>query len=551
MRYVPLYALAMSALVLTGAQAGPPAQPVAAVEPVTDSYFGTSVVDPYRWMEKGISDPRFLAYLKEQTAYTASVLAPLAPQRNELRDKLLHLSAAVTRIRNWNQAGGSLFYEQLDPAAAVAVLRVRPAGGNPRTLLDPANFAAAGSHAAIDYFSPSLDGSRVAVGVAPGGSEDDTIHIVDTATGQVLPDAITRTQYGSPSWRADGRSFYYSRLQALPAGAPPSAVYENQRVYLHRLGSNPDSDKVVFGPGVDPGTAVPSKGFNGVGVIPRTPYLLAFHSAGTTDPALIFVGREGSTVWTPLIRASDHLATRGSSPFSARGTKLYAILQNVPNGRIVAYDLAKPQQAPETVVPETGKIIEGIFAASDGLYVEYRDGIHFSLAKVSDSGTVGAALPLPYQGSIYGIDASPTEPGLRFGIDSWIRSPALFAYDPADGRVTDTGLIPKDPSDLSHLTVREVTAESTDGASVPISIILRDDMALDGTHPALFEGYGAYGISLDPAFSSTLLEWVRRGGVLAVAHVRGGGEYGERWHLAGQKETKQHTIDDMIARRAT
>ena len=226
------------------------APPVAPVEPVTDTYFETTVVDPYRWMEKGPRDPRFLAYLRAQSTYTASVLTPLQSQRDALQAKLLTLSEGVARISDWQKAAGNLFFEELDPAASVSVLRVQTGANAPRTLLDPATFATANTHVAIDYFAPSLDGAYVAVGAAKAGSEDDTIHVVETATGNdCLPDAIMRTQYGGPSWRDEGRSFYYSRLQALAPGAPPESIYVNQRVYLHVLGTDPDKDPAVFGPG--------------------------------------------------------------------------------------------------------------------------------------------------------------------------------------------------------------------------------------------------------------------------------------------------------------
>ncbi|HEY3676214.1 MAG TPA: prolyl oligopeptidase family serine peptidase [Candidatus Tumulicola sp.] len=522
-------------------------QPVAPVEPVTDTYFGTTVVDPYRWMEQGKNDPRFVDYLKAQSAYTASVLAPLSGPHDALKAKLLALSAGVARILSWQQAGGKLFFEELDPSASVSVLRVKDSAGQTRTLFDPSTFATATTHVAIDYFQPSQDGTYVAVGAAEAGSENDTMRIVETATGTMLPDSITRTQYGSPSWRADGKSFYYSRLQQLPPGAPPTDIYVNQKVYLHVLGTNPDEDKAVFGPGVDAQTTVPAAGFNFLSVVPKSDYLLAGHSAGTTDPGEYCVGKEGRSQWTMILKPSDKLATTAANSLAIQGTNLYALLQDSPNGRIVRFDLANPSTAPETIVRASDRIIQGVFGSADGLYVEYRDGIAFSLSKLDRNGATIAKLELPYQGSIYGIDASPLEAGVRFAIDGWIHPPALFTYDPATGAIADSNIMPKDPLDVSHLRVSEVMAPSTDGVQVPVSIIYRDDIKLDGSNPTLFEGYGSYGDASDPYFSASMLEWVIRGGVLATAHVRGGGEYGESWHLAGQKATKQHTIDDMIA----
>jgi prolyl oligopeptidase len=527
-----------------GAASGPPPVPV---EPVTDNYFGTSVVDPYRWMESGSADPRFLPLLKAQNAYTASLLAPLAAQHDALAARLLTLSEGAARVSDWQQAGGRLFFEELGPSQAVSVLRAREADGTTRTLFDPATFADAASHAAISYFQPSFDGSHVAVGIALGGSEATTIRVLDVKTGKLLPDAISRADAGNPAWRDDGKSFYYTRLQTPAPGAAPVAKYENVRSYLHVIGSNPDNDKALFGPGVASSPPLPAYGFNFVSATPGAPYLLAVHSAGTTEPLSAFVSRDGGATWTPTIAQSEHVATSGSSAIAIRGSTLYVLFQNVPNGRILSYDLATPGAKPVTVVPESSKQIEGVFGTKEAIYVEYRDGLHFSIAKLDASGATTGDISLPYEGSISGIDASPTEPGMRFGLDSWTRSLALFTYDGHSGAVADTGIIPKDPSDVSHIVAHEVMAPSTDDASVPISIITRDDIVLDGSHPTLFEGYGAYGISIDPAFSAGELEWVRRGGIIAFAHVRGGGEYGERWHLAGQKTTKQHTVDDMIA----
>ncbi len=531
---------------LACATLGPPRAPV---EPVTDDYGGTRVVDNYRWMEKGAADPRFEPYLRAQAAYTASVLAPLAKQRDALRAKLQQLSAGAGRVAGWQQAGGRIFFEWLDPAGAFPVLRVRDLDGSVRTLLDPTQYADAKSHAAIDYFVPSLDGTHVAVGVALGGSENDTLRILETATGRVLPDAISRAQYASPAWREDGKSFYYGRLQAAPAGSKPEAKYENQRVYLHVLGADPEGDKAVFGPGVasGPPTAIPAYGFNSITVVPGERYLVALHTTGTTDPSAVYVGSEGAPGWAPLISQADHLATSGSSQLALRGSQLYALLQNVPNGRVLRYSLSSPQSKPTTIVPESDKQIEGIFGTRDGFYVEYRHGLSFTISKLTDEGRPLGEVALPFEGTVSGIDGTPTETGLRFDIESWTRSSTLFSYHSGSGEVTDTGLIPKDPSDVSHLVAREVQVPSTDGASVPVSIVLRDDTPLDGSRPVLMEGYGAYGVSVDPEFGPSMLEWVHRGGILVYAHVRGGGELGESWHLAGKRQTKQHTVDDMIA----
>jgi prolyl oligopeptidase len=524
----------------------PPATPA---EPVTDNYFGTIVVDPYRWMERGASDPRFLPLLKAQNAFMASLLAPLAGPRDALKARLLSASKSVAGPYGWKRAGGRFFYQEVRTTQDVSVLRVREPDGVTRTLFDPSTFASGTSHAAITYQQPSIDGSHVAVGVALGGSEETTTRILDVRTGALLPDAISRTNQGAPSWRDDGSSFYYARDRQVATGSEAYAKLENMRVYLHVLGTDPEHDPAVFGPGLASSPGLPVSGVNSVNTLTGTPYLIGTNGSGTSLPPTVYVSRNGGAAWTKMIARSEQFAPpySGSSQFATRGSKLFVLLQNVPNRRIVSYDLSDSKGKPVVVVPESSRVIEGVFATSNSLYVEYRDGLHLSLQKLSDSGKMLGEVPLPFAGAVWSIDASPTEPNIRFGMDSWTHVAGLFAFDEKTGTVSDTGLIQKNPYDTSHLAAREVMVPSTDGASVPVSIITRDDVALDGSHPTIVEAYGAYGVSIDPFFSPTQLEWARRGGVFAWAHARGGGEYGESWHVAGQKANKQHTADDMIA----
>ena len=193
----------------------------AAIENVTTDYFGTKIVDPYRWMEADTTNPKFLDYLKSQNTSTRSVLDSLKG-RDALLARIQQLDNAVTTVRSWQRGGRSLFYLATAPGAKTAALLVRDADGKSRLLLDPTSLEKDESHAAIDYFVPSWDGRYVIAGVSLGGSENSTIRVIETATGRMLPDAITRTQYAGPSWRADSKSFYYARLQALPPNAPPT-----------------------------------------------------------------------------------------------------------------------------------------------------------------------------------------------------------------------------------------------------------------------------------------------------------------------------------------
>ncbi len=552
-RWIASLALILLSVSAEVCAAPPKPQPARSEDVVTD-YFGVKVSDPYRWMETAGESAQFTEFLKSQNTYTRSILSSLKG-RDAILARIQQLDNAVPTLRSWQRAGKSIFYMATAPGAKSAALLVRDPDGKSRTLLDPVSMEQGGAHAAIDYFAPSWDGRYVLAGVSLGGSENSTIHVIETATGHLLPDAITRTQYAGPSWRQDSQSFYYARLQALPPGAPPTAIYENERVYLHVIGTDPEKDPKVFGPGVSPSVEVPVAGFVGVGNSPGSDYAMAFYSAGTTDPPSIYVAptakaQDASTNWQKIASAEDLLSSGADSPAAQHESTLYLLVdKDAPNRKLVALDLAHPDMARASVViPNSDTVLTGIYAAQDGLYLSSKRGVAYMLQR-SDYGPQlhWKTVPIPYAGTISSIDASVLEPGVMFRLESWTQSDQAFAYDPSTNVVTNTKLIEKHPADFSAFEALEVEATSADGTKVPLSILCNKNLKLDDSHPTLFEGYGAYGISIDPGFDARVLSWLERGGVFVIAHVRGGGEYGEGWHNAAKKETKQHTIDDMIA----
>lgn len=533
----------------------PSRPPEARIDNVETDYFGTKVADPYRWMEKGPSDPDFLQFLHAQNTYTRSVLAGISG-RDALLARIHALDTAVTRVSRWQRVGSSIFYSQTAPDESTASLMVRDGSGKPRRLLDPKSFQKGKAHAAIDYFAPSWDAKYVAVGVELGGSEDSTIHLVETATGRLLPDAISRTQYGGPSWLEDSHAFAYARLQKLPAGASPTEVYVNQRVYLHIPGTDPEKDAPIFGPGVNGSPDVDKAGFSQVFFTPGSSYAFAYHSAGTTDPGSGYICpvrdlEQKKPSWKRIYTPEDGLSTGvEDSAVTIHGSTAYLVLdKNAPNGKLIAVALAHPDIAQaKVVVPESDEVLAGVYAAKDALYLVSRKGVNFNLRR-SEYGTElkWSDVTLPFPGTISQVNANTSEPGLIFALESWTKPAQAFSYDPEKKQVSNTDLLPLDPADFSKVESREVMIGSTDGAKVPVTILLLRGLKLDGSHPAFYDGYGAYGVSINPRFFPPLLAWIERGGVFAVAHVRGGGEFGEAWHNAGRKDTKKHTVDDMLA----
>jgi prolyl oligopeptidase len=530
---------------------------VASQQPVTDNYFGTKITDPFRWMEAGLSDPHFLEMLKGQNNATGKILSRLAAPRAKLLARIQAFDSAVAVTSDWRRAGGRIFYLEIAPGASDAELQVRESNESIRTLLDPAMYKNGEQHASIDYFEPSPDGNYLAAGISLGGSEDSTLHIFDVASGKALPESISRTQYGWPSWRSDSKSLFYFRQQQLPPNAAPAEVYKNGRTFLHFLGTDPEKDVPIFGPGLLGSPNVPAAGFCGVIGAPGSPYDVAIYTAGTIDSASVYVARERDvtgpdTPWKQILSSEDRMAT-GGSPAALFGSTLYVLSnKQSQNGSVLAFDLDHPGTPPKIVVPAGDALIDGVYAARDALYISGRHGVAKTLTRLSytDAARV-EPVGLPTQGRVYGIDATPQLSGIVFGIDSWLVPPTAYLYDSGANSCQDIRIQPKNPVDLSAFEAREVQVPSTEGAMIPVSIICRKDILLDGSHPTLFEGHGAYGVSIDPEFNSGFLPsiypWVERGGVVAIAHVRGGGEFGERWHVSGQKGLKQHTVDDMIA----
>ena len=548
------FALPLAATLAGFSASGPDAKPQSArAENVVTDYFGTKVSDPYRWMEAGTDNPQLVEFLKSQNTYARSVLGSLKG-RDAILARIQQLDNAVPTVRSWQRAGKSIFYLATAPGAKSAALEVRDADGKSRTLLDPTSLEQGDSHAAIDYFAPSWDGRYVLAGVSLGGSENSTIHIIETATGHMLSDAITRTQYAGPTWRSDSQAFYYSRLQELPANAPPTAIYENERVYLHVIGSDPEKDAKVFGPGVSPSIEIPKAGFVGMGITPGSDYALAYYSAGTTDPEALYSApiskAQDPASWKQIISSQDVVSPGADNSLAVHGNMAYVLVdKEAPNRKLLALDLDHPDMAHATVlVPSSDVVLTGVYATQDGLYLSSKRGVSYMLQRAAYGKNLKwENLTLPYNGTVSSIDANVLLPGVTFRLESWTQSDQAFAYDPTSNRFSNIDLIQKHPADFSGVETREVDAPSADGTKIPLSIICKKGLALDGSHPTLYEGYGAYGISSDPYFDSRTLAWIERGGILAIAHVRGGGEYGEGWHNAGRRETKQHTIDDMIA----
>jgi prolyl oligopeptidase len=542
-----LLCLTAAPLRLAQAQSAPPLTPK---REVADTYFGTVITDPYRWMEPPVGrNPEFMEWLRRQNAYTREVLDSL-PQRPKLLARLLELSDITTTVSVVIPADRRWFYLKLAPGEQVPKLYVRDLEAkSDRLLLDPGTLPKpSDSHWAIDYVVPAPDGELVAYGASLGGSERTMLYLMDPGKAHLIPDSIPRVQFGAVNWEPGHQAFYYTQLSQA-GDTNPDLRYRNSAAFRHRVGQPVARDSMILGPGLNPSVKVDPDDFPIVVPVEGSPFLYAFVFHGVRNEITLYATRAdqlrgAATTWRKLVDVEDQVTYA-----DFHGTDVYLLThKNAPRFKILRIRADAPNLArAEVIVPEGKSVLTNIAVAHDALYVKELEGGLGRLRRVTFGGRGGAAIPLPEDGAIQAIYTDRRRPGVIFPLESWTRSRLWYHYTPGQGQPSDTRLLDPAKVDVSDYESVEVEVPSHDGVRVPLSIVYRKGLKRDGSHPLLLDGYGSGGITYDPSFSSLRLAWLERGGVFAVAHVRGGGEYGEAWHRAGQKTTKPNTWKDFIA----
>ena len=535
---------------LAGAAPSPP-PPTAPVAPVTDDYFGTRVTDNYRYFEDW-HNPQVQSWMKGQAAYARAVLDGL-PGRRALLDRVTAIDQTLVAVFDVQQRGTRYFYQKRGPEDRIAKLYYRDGlEGAEHLLLDPAKLDTSQAHAALDFYAPSWDGATLAFGVSLGGSEDSVLHVLDVAGKRAFNESIDRTSLSVVAWLPDNRGFYYLRYNQPTPGMKAAEKLYNARTYLHALGASPggDDDPVVFGRGVAANLEVPEGQGTYILTAPDSRYALAVANQNLDqNPSTLYVARLDSikgaaTPWRKVAAVDDAV-----TQFQLQGDFLYFLSsKGAPRFKLARLALADPDLAHASVlVPQSPAVLTGLAIASDGVYLSARDGAVTRVLRTSADGAQQHEVPTPFPGTATIAATDARQPGVLVDLTGWTEPERLYRYDPAADVIHVTRLVPAPPLDTSRLKSEEVFATSYDGTRVPLSIMSQKGAARDGKRPTLLFGYGAYGLSYDPYFSPMFLSWVERGGVIAVAHVRGGGEYGEDWHRGGEKLTKLNTVFDFIA----
>jgi prolyl oligopeptidase len=505
--------------------------------------------DPFRALDNG-ADPATRAYLEQQAAHARSVLDRI-PGRAALLERIRTLSGAGTTITKLALEAGRVFYLKAAPEFQVPVLCVREGFTGPeRILADPLRRPDGGADASIDWFSASPDGRHVAFGLSHGGSEDSLMHVIEVDSGRDLPFELDRTRLNRHlAWNPDGRSFYYARI---PEGNPPDRRDANARIYRHVIGRETGSDEVVFAPGVGGARDIPEMVEPWIVAPAESRYAFAVAREGTLSNLAVHVALQkelaaGRPRWHKLAGAED-----GVVAIDAWRNDLY-ILSNrgAPNRRVlrVAASAASLDGA-HVVAPEGDAVIESMGLARDALYLRTMVAGVDRLERVR-LGFLGTGsreyLRTPFDTAIAQLVASPRRAGAVLRLDGWVQAPSVMEVDARSGELRDTQLQPAPAADFSGIDEVRLYANAADGVKVPVTLLYRKSTRLTGDNPTLLVGYGAFGDPVAPHFDAARLAWLERGGVYAVAHVRGGGEYGERWHEAGRGALKATTILDFIA----
>ncbi|HVC00086.1 MAG TPA: prolyl oligopeptidase family serine peptidase [Candidatus Dormibacteraeota bacterium] len=523
---------------------------VAPVRPVTNTYFGIKITDPYRYMED-LKSPEVRRWMKAQADYTTAALGRIPGRKALLADIVKYdnsepaLVHTVTRME-----GPRYFYLKALAGQNIANLYMRQGlGGREKLLVDTRLYnGPRGEPAAINYYVPSPDGRYVAYGISLGGSENATIRVLDIQTGKNLPVRIDRARFGGVSWLPDSSGFLYNRMQKLGPGVSSSQTELKSKVYLHILGEPLGKDVAVFGYGLSPDVSVLPIDMPYVTVQPGTDYALGVLYHGVQNEVTMY-DAPLSAIGKPDIPWKKICDTGADvTDFALHGNDVFLLThKDAPRFQLIETSLAHPDLADaRLIVPEGPGVLSSPVASSDAVYLQDLAGGVYSILRIPYGGSV-SRLPLPFQGYAVLYPSDPRLPGALIFMTSWVKGRRVLEYDPATNKVDLTGLQPSGPYDnLSDLTSEELEAPSWDGTLVPLSVVYRKGLRRDGSNPTIIEAYGAYGITIDPTFNPMRLAALDRGAIFAVCHVRGGGEYGNAWYKAGYKLTKPNTWRDLI-----
>jgi len=527
--------------------AAPAAPPKAQAKPIVDLYHGTKVVDNYRWLEDGNS-LETQKWVADEMAYTRALLDPL-PGRDAIHKRLAEL-LSIGSITAPVIAGKHYFYTKREGMQNQPVLYVRDSLNGPDRVLVDANQLAADGTIALDWFQPSDNARYVAYGISQSGSEMSTLHIVETKSGTILPDTIERTRAASIAWLHDNSGLYYTRYPKkgdFPAG---QEMY-NRHVFFHELGTDPETDDLIFGEGRDP------EDWPSVFLSNDGRWLLIHVSQGWTKSELFLMDTHGKNPPSRLTSGKDF--NYGAEVYDG---KVY-ITTNEDAARYRAFVTNAgnfDREAWKEIIPQSDAVLQNVSVYGGKLFVQYEQNATSQLKLFDLEGKKISDISLPAIGTVFGTGGKWNHDEAFFGFHSFTVPPSIYLLDLKPTPMKTPGLeansafisdlwtkVDAPSIDPSAYEVAQEWSKSKDGTRVPMFIVHKKGLEKNGKNPTLLTAYGGFNISLTPSFSRTAYLWMEHGGIFAVANLRGGAEFGEDWHRAGMLDKKQNVFDDMIS----
>ena len=522
----------------------PVGPPKAKVEPVEDTVQGHKIVDPYRYLENA-NNPDTKLYVEHELSYTKSILDPL-PGRDKINARLSQLLEIGTV--GAPQMGGKYYlHTRREGNQNQAVLYVREqVNGQDRVLVDVNKMSTDGT-VALDWWFAAEDGKYVAYGTSASGSEESTLHLIETATGQVLLDTIERTRFASVAWLKDSSGFYYTRHPKkgdVPAG---EEVY-HVKVFFHQVGSDPAKDPLIFDERPNP-QDIPN-----VTLSEDDRWLLINVEHGWTKTEMFLQDLHTKNPPLEITTGKDFLY--GGEFFQG---KLYITTnEDAPHYRVFVADATNAKRENwKELIPATGAVLQDASVTGGKIFAQYEHNATSELKLFALDGKKISDISLPAIGDVFSASGRYDRNEIFFGFQSFTVPPSIYRVD-----LTGTPLTVNDstalkgslwakvdaPSiDPSAFEVQQVWYTSKDGTRIPMFVVHKKGIEKNGKNPTLLTGYGGFNISLKPTFNRSMYLWMEHGGIYAVANLRGGSEFGEDWHRAGMLEKKQNVFDDFIA----
>jgi prolyl oligopeptidase len=522
-----------------------------------DVYYGKAVIDPFRNLEN-IKDSIIQEWFIGQRIYCDSILNNITGKDSLHKEIAQLLYSSNIRSNIPRPAGCKIFFYREYIKEEVEKLFVSDSLAENMVEL----FSTEGlnkennSYYSIDYYEPSYDGKYIAFSLSSDGDEKNVVHILNVETKQLLPDKIERAVSGNPQWLPDGSGFFYKQLRKPPvSGSVNFKRLEQSRIRLHILNTNSKNDREIFSKKATPSLAIDNIDFPHLHVSPGSPYVLAALNHGTSPYFKLFVCKLDEVLekasaeikWKNIVTFKDKIRN-----FTIRDNKLFVFsYKSNPNGQLLLIDLENNNQQ-SILFDRKNMGLNDITQNKEAVYFTASINGLDSLYKINKNLVSNVNLSLDGKYDIrpfFGVAPRYSNSNyLLVGLNSWDKEWGVYYFNDETGTVKKLQSRPSGPYGMpSDLKVTEVEVICHDGEKVPLSIIHREDIKLNGKNQTILYAYGAYGYSLDPGFNVSRLSWYNRGGIYAVAHVRGGGEKGDNWYKGGLKETKPNSWKDFIS----